>query len=134
MSAHTSPQHAGAAHDHDAHGPKHYVKIWAILLVLFMISVLGPMVEIRWLTLITAFGIAIVKATMVAQHFMHLKVEKRYITYILLGMLLMVGLFFVAVASDVMKSHGNNWINKSATDIIEHHKANPGTGAGGHHP
>ena len=57
----------------------HYVKIWALLLVLLVISILGPMLEIKILTLITAFGIAIVKALLVAAYFMHLNIEKRYV-------------------------------------------------------
>ena len=50
------------AHEHASHSPGHYVKIWGILLVLFVISVCGPMIGIRVITLITAFGIAVVKA------------------------------------------------------------------------
>ena len=39
-----------------------YVKIWAILIVLLAISVAGPMIGIKWVTLLTAFVIATVKA------------------------------------------------------------------------
>ena len=99
------------AHAHGAsHGPSHYVKIWAILLTLLIVSVLGPMAEIRWLTLVTAFGIAVVKAWMVASEFMHLKYEKKIITYILVTMLLLMVIFFYGVAPDVMTSGGQNWI------------------------
>ena len=55
---------------------QHYVKIWGILLVLLVISICGPMLEIKVVTLITAFGIAIVKAWVVASYFMHLNIEK----------------------------------------------------------
>ena len=51
-----------AAHAEEHHEHPNYVRIWAILLVLLIISVLGPMLEIRVVTLFTAFGIAIVKA------------------------------------------------------------------------
>ena len=62
-----------------------YVKIWAILLVLLLISITGPMLEIRVVTLITAFGIAIVKAYIVAKNFMHLDVEKPIVLTGVLG-------------------------------------------------
>ncbi|MBK9293211.1 MAG: cytochrome C oxidase subunit IV family protein [Oligoflexia bacterium] len=97
----------------EAHGhshAKHYVKIWAILLVLFLISITGPMIGIRVITLITAFGIAVVKALMVASEFMHLKFEKKFVTYMLLTMLFLMFLFFFAVAPDVMKTSGQNWV------------------------
>lgn len=90
-----------------------YVKIYGILLVLFVISVLGPTLGIEAVTLITAFGLAIVKATMVAGYFMHLNVEKRYVWYILLGMLVFMIVLFAGVAPDVMKSSGQNWRDAS---------------------
>ena len=43
--------------EHAAHGDAHYIRIWQILLVLLLISFVGPMAEIQWLTLITAFGL-----------------------------------------------------------------------------
>jgi caa(3)-type oxidase subunit IV len=87
----------------------HYVKIWAILLGLLVVSVCGPMLEIKWLTLITAFGIAVVKAIMVAKHFMHLSVERRFIVYMLSGMLLLMFVFFFGIAVDIMMPAGSNW-------------------------
>ena len=51
-------------------------RIGQILLGLLIVSVVGPMAGIRALTLVTAFGIALVKAYMVAKNFMHLDVEK----------------------------------------------------------
>lgn len=95
-----------------------YIKIWLLLLVLLVISILGPMLEIKILTLITAFGIAIVKALLVAAYFMHLNIEKRYVWYLLITMLLMVGLFFAGTASDIMKPDGRNWVNSSAQQLI----------------
>jgi caa(3)-type oxidase subunit IV len=94
-----------AAH---AHHPN-YIKIWALLCVLLVVSVAGPFLEIQVVTLITAFGIAIVKAYIVAAKFMHLNVEKRYIVYLMLTMLVFMLLFFSAVAPDVMKNEGTNW-------------------------
>lgn len=91
------------------HGPSHYIKIWAILLVLLIVSVCGPLAGIRVVTLITAFGIAIVKAIMVAREFMHLNLEKKFVTQILVGMLALCAIFFYGVAPDVMKADGQRW-------------------------
>ena len=45
-------------HNHDEHHDIPYVKIWVWLLILFIISCIGPELGIKWVTLITAFGIA----------------------------------------------------------------------------
>lgn len=115
--------------DHtDDHGQAHYVKIWAVLLVLLILSVLGPILAPHlefgflkaWMiTMITAFGIAIVKAFLVAKNFMHLNVEKKYITYMLSAMLMFMLLFFAGTAPDVMKHKGQNWENVAAEAEIE---------------
>ena len=113
--------------DHD-HGQAHYVKIWAILLVLLIISILGPVlaphlefgfVEAWMITIMTAFGIAIVKAYLVAANFMHLNIEKKYISYMLATMLMFMLLFFAGTAPDVMKHKGQNWENVAAEQEIE---------------
>lgn len=97
----------------EAHAHPNYVKVWAILLVLLAISVAGPEVGaatgIQAITLITAFGIAIVKAYLVCVNFMHLNVEKRYIVYMLTTCLVFMLLFFAAAAPDVMRFEGTNW-------------------------
>lgn len=96
------------------HAPTNYVKIWAILLVLLVISVAGPFLEIQAVTLITAFGIAVVKAYMVAKNFMHVNVQKRFVAYMLLTCLVFMALFFAGTAPDVMKAEGNNWYKPEA--------------------
>ncbi len=100
---------AQAATHEEHHDHPNYVRVWAILLVLLVISVLGPMLEIQVVTLITAFGIAIVKAYMVAKNFMHLNIEPRYVAYLMGTMLIFMFLLFTAVAPDVMKYEGVNW-------------------------
>ncbi len=87
-----------------------YIKIWAVLVILLAISVAGPFVGVRIVTLITAFGVAIVKAYIVARNFMHLNVEKRYVVYLLSTALAFMLLLFSAVAPDVMKREGTGWI------------------------
>ena len=106
------------ADDHGHHGPAHYVKIWAILVVLLVISVIGPELGIQIVTLITAFGIAVVKAYIVAVYFMHIPADKKYITFLLLTTVFFVLLFFFAVAPDVMNHEGDQWVNTAAEAAV----------------
>ena len=61
------------------------------------------------MTLFTAFGIAIVKAYLVAKNFMHLDIEKQWVTYILLAMLAFMVVMFAGFAPDVHEADGQNW-------------------------
>ena len=94
--------------DEHTHHPN-YVKIWAILVVLLTISVVGPLLGIRSVTLLTAFGVAIVKAYLVAKNFMHIGMAPRYVTYMVATVLVFMLLLFSAAAPDVMKPTGANW-------------------------
>ena len=97
--------------DHaDDHGDQHYIKIWGYLLILLAISFVGPMAEIQWLTLLTAFGIAVVKAYLVAVHFMHITMTPRFVIYTVSTTLVFMLLFFAGTAPDVMKAEGTNWV------------------------
>jgi caa(3)-type oxidase subunit IV len=87
-----------------------YVKIWAILMVLLFVSIIGPEFGIRWLTLFTAFGIACIKAYMVATKFMHIDKMPSFVSYIVITCLVFMLLFFSAVAPDVMNDTGSNWV------------------------
>jgi len=118
---------------------KKYFKIYVWLVILFIVSVLGPeLADILGmeggsrmaLILPTAFGIAIVKAYLVAAHFMHLKFEKIYAPYLLLVCLAMIFVLFFGVATDVMKDSGHNW-----EKLYEEPEpaAEEGHGHGGHH-
>jgi caa(3)-type oxidase subunit IV len=108
-----------AAEHAEAHAHPNYVKVWAILLVLLVVSVLGPMIGISWLTLITAFGIALIKAYLVAKHFMHLHLEPRYVVYVLVTCVVLTLLLFAGVAPDVMHHDGQNWANLAAKAEVE---------------
>ena len=95
----------------DAHEHPNYLKVWYWLLILLVISTVGPMLEIQAVTLVTAFGIAIVKSYMVAANFMHLKFEKRIIWLLLLMSVCLLGVFFFGVAPDVMMGEGDQWVD-----------------------
>ena len=93
------------------HAHPNYVKIWIWLVILLVISTVGPMLEIPVVTLITAFGIAVVKAYMVAANFMHLKFEKHIVWFMMIMSLILLGVFFFGVAPDVMQTEGDQWID-----------------------
>jgi len=91
-------------------GSKHYVRVWGTLLVLLVISVAGPFLGIPAVTLITAFGIALVKAYLVAKNFMHLNVQPGFVGYLLTTCLVFMLLLFAGSSPDVMKHDGDNWV------------------------
>ena len=93
------------------HAHPNYVKIWFWLVILLIISTLGPMLEIPAVTLITAFGIAVIKAFLVAANFMHLKFEKQIISFLLILALCLLGVFFFGLAPDIMMTDGDQWID-----------------------
>lgn len=134
MSDHAASHDHPQGHEHE-HGPHHsprdYIRIWVVLLVLLAISVAGPFLEIQVITLLTAFGIAVVKAFLVCKHFMHLDVQPKYVLYFLATALAFMLLLFFAVAPDVMNHEGTNWTNVAAQAEIERALAEQGHGAGG---
>lgn len=96
------------------HSHGNYVKIWVILLALLIVSYLGPMLEIQIVTLLTAFGIAAIKAYMVAKHFMHVNHVPRFVPYLMVTCLVFVLLFVAGTAPDVYKADGDNWVKPEA--------------------
>ncbi len=131
MSEHAATPAAGHAAD-SHHEHPNYVRIWMILLVLLVISIIGPMFEIKVLTLITAFGIAVIKAFLVAKHFMHLNVQRPYVIHLLVLSVALMVLLFGAVAPDVMKHEGRNWTNDAAAAQGAAHAQQPADGSGAH--
>ena len=74
------------------------------------------MFEIQVVTLITAFGIACVKAYLVAKHFMHINLTARYVPYLVATGLVFMLLFFAGTAPDVMQAEGDNWVKPAWLD------------------
>jgi caa(3)-type oxidase subunit IV len=118
----TEAKHGGAD-PHEADHVKLYTKIYWYLVVLFIISFIGPFVGAavgsKALVLVTAFGIALIKAYLVCAHFMHLNIEKRYIGYLLTTTVVFMLLFYAGVSPDVMEHHGRNWENVAAKQETE---------------
>jgi len=146
-----------AGHSEDRGGllGNHYVRIYVLLLVLLAVSIVGPMVggaldkhvEIFGrtvslgitLTLITAFGIAIWKASLVVRHFMHLSIERPIAKIFLAASVLLLALFWGGVAPDVQLHDGRMWENLAAKAAVdrgivekEHHDDEHAAGDAGH--
>ncbi|MDP3502623.1 MAG: cytochrome C oxidase subunit IV family protein [Myxococcales bacterium] len=121
-----------AAGGHSSHPDSFYVKIWGVLLVLLIVSVVGPELGIRVVTLFTAFGIAVVKAYLVIKDFMHLGVEKKYVGYLLVTMLALMVLMVGGIGPDVLRHEGTRWTNVAAQKTVtEGMKAGGGHGEHG---
>jgi len=122
MSAQTK-EHGHGSHGSEAEHLRFYTKIYLTLMALFLVSVAGPvvgdLVGSKALVLFTAFGIAVVKAYLVCAHFMHLNVEKRYISYLLATAVVFMFLFYAGVSPDVMEHHGRNWKNIAAQSEVK---------------
>jgi caa(3)-type oxidase subunit IV len=98
---------------------RYYRKIYFLLLILLVVSVAGPFLQVVWVTLITAFGIALVKANLVVQNFMHLKWEQRLIRWMLMASVVLMALFVAGVAPDIMEHEGQLWVNQAAIAAVE---------------
>lgn len=112
----------------------HYVKIYLVLMGLLAISIVGPAVAPRlgegqfpglgirvstFVTLVTAFGIAVVKAWLVVKHFMHLSIERPIAKWFLAASVLLLALFWGGIAPDVQNHAGANWENVAAQAAVE---------------
>jgi caa(3)-type oxidase subunit IV len=115
----TDAHAAAAPQGQPAHPHVDYVKIWAILCGLLVASVAGTFTGIFWVTMVAAFGIALVKAYLVAKNFMQLDIEKRFVVYMLVTMLALMALMFAGVSPDVMPHRGHRWINTAAEDSVK---------------
>ncbi len=127
---------AAPAADH-AVGTSHastYIKIWGLLVGLLVLSVVGPMLGIRAVTLITAFGIAVVKAYIVARYFMHITLERKFVTYLVAVMLAFMLVMVAGISPDVLKHDGARWENVAAKRAVEKGEREGTSEHGGEHP
>lgn len=123
------------------HSVDHYWKIYLTLVGLFLVSFIGPFVaEVMpeglfrtVFVLIVAFAVALVKAWLVAKHFMHVTMEKRFVHYMVITGLVFMLMFVAAVSPDVMNHHGSNWENVAAKAEVERALAVIAEGGGDHH-
>jgi len=100
------------------HSTQKYFKVYFALVILFLISYIVPemMPDNKVMVLLSAFGIAIVKALMVCAYFMHLNTERKFVWYLLISCLTMMYLFYIALVPDIMRKEGHNW--KSHIEVV----------------
>ena len=82
--------------------PKTYVMIWAILLILLFSSLGVGYLKSQMLAVVLIFGIAIIKAVIVAFYFMHLKVEVLYLKCAVLSGIFAALTLFIGVYPDAV--------------------------------
>lgn len=111
-------EHHDEGHEDGGHDVN-YKKIYLTLVVLLIISVIGPHFGILAVTLVTAFGVALWKADLVIQNFMHLKWERRLMKWVLTTSLVLMALMIAGVSTDVLNHEGRNWENVAARAAIE---------------
>ncbi len=90
---------------------KMYVGIFAILMVLTVVTVLAAFVNLGQMNKVVALGIASFKASLVVLYFMHVKYSSR-----LTKLIVVTGFFFLAILlSLTMIDYGSRmWVNPPA--------------------
>jgi len=83
----------------DAHS-RHYLTIWLWLMALVILSVAAASVLPKLQAMVLIFSVAIVKAFLVARHYMHLKHERAIIYAIALVPLVFVVIFLIGLFPD----------------------------------
>jgi cytochrome c oxidase subunit 4 len=95
-----SPAESG---EHQEHGLAHIspwqtlVKVWVVLMVLTILTVMATWVDLGSINIFIALGIAAIKATLVVLYFMHLKYDRPFNGFIFLFSFAFVA-FFLGMA------------------------------------
>ena len=103
---------ASNAHAHDSHGEPHplvghLVPFWLLfvtggaLLALTVITVAVRYIDVGEFNMVIALGVAVIKATLVALFFMHLRWDRPFNLLVLVGSMLFVVLMMVFCMMDV---------------------------------
>ncbi|MBI2082134.1 MAG: cytochrome C oxidase subunit IV family protein [Deltaproteobacteria bacterium] len=87
--------------------PRHLVGIWVLLLVLLGVSLLLANLGNVLLATTLIFGVAALKATLVALFYMRLKWEPGYIFAIIFTGLAVVLILFFTLVPDIIYVYGN---------------------------
>ena len=80
-----------------------YLAVGSALLVLTVITVTAAQMDFGEMNLLIAMGIAVVKATLVAMFFMHLKYDNRIYMLVFSGSLLFLGVFIIFTMFDTLR-------------------------------
>ncbi|MCP5467905.1 MAG: cytochrome C oxidase subunit IV family protein [Deltaproteobacteria bacterium] len=88
------------------HSISFYITIWVILMVAIGASVYLGSIQHAHLATLLIFSVATVKAILVANYYMGLSHEPKYITLMLLVGVLFIGLLFVGLIPDIVYIYG----------------------------
>jgi cytochrome c oxidase subunit IV len=122
-SAHHEDQHGhdmhhladdGLVHVH-VHPASTYVKIFAALVGLTLLTVGLSRVHLGEWNFFIAVVVATIKAALVAMFFMHLKDDNRFNVLIFVGSLLFMGVFFIYTMNDTQ--HRGQWDESYGTSV-----------------
>ena len=80
-----------------------YLAVGSALLVLTVITVTAAQMDFGQMNLLIAMGIAVIKATLVAMFFMHLKYDNRIYMLVFSGSLLFLGVFIIFTMFDTLR-------------------------------
>ena len=79
-----------------------YLLVLVALLILTGISIAVTRIELGTLTVTIALLIASIKSAFVLRNFMHLKFENRFFTFMVIGVILVIGLVIVITFLDYL--------------------------------
>ncbi len=111
-------------HGHDEHaGVGHVVPVWILagtllaLLFLTVVTVVVAQINLDFLNIWIALGIATVKATLVCTFFMHLRWDKPFNAILFVGALILLALFLGLSMMDTREYDTHiidDWVNERA--------------------
>ncbi|MDP7395771.1 MAG: cytochrome C oxidase subunit IV family protein [Lentisphaeria bacterium] len=84
------------------HRHVNYIKIWAILLVLLIVSLIVGMIGYQFFAVWMIFTIAVVKALMVVAYYMHLLWEPKFLWLAVGFAVLCLFFLFLGVVPDIL--------------------------------
>ena len=104
-----------------AHAHPNYVKIWVLLFVLLVVSIVGP--ELDPLADFTDCFRNCAREDLLCRCLLHASQhEKKYVWFLLLISTVLLGVFFFGVAGDVMKADGQTGKTVSLTIPVRSNK------------
>jgi caa(3)-type oxidase subunit IV len=81
---------------------RRYVILWAVLVGALLASLALGALGASGLVVACVFGVALVKAYLVAAHFMHLSHEPRFVKLVIVGALAVIAIFYFGLVPDVV--------------------------------
>jgi cytochrome c oxidase subunit 4 len=94
--------------EHAEHEHPNYFAIFIALMVLLGLSIAFGFIGNPVLMNVLVFGVAGIKAILVARYFMHLKFEPRFVTVILIGAVLCLVALYIMTSPDIVWRNGWN--------------------------